>query len=158
MDLTVETVRFFNIGFTSLKRFPGQGKIHGERTTKVSLRYSVGGKIVRRNSFPVIVSTSIAARIGAVLAQRGAITIAVGSHVKIPLGAQISADTIYVYGTLDAADLTGIFAKAKVYCCGACIPTDLPVERGFHALRASVGNMPSGMYNLALRAGETCLS
>ncbi len=61
-------------------------------------------------------------------AQRGTITIPVGSHVKIPLGAQLCADTIYVYGTLEAADLTGICAAAKVYCYGTCIPPDLPVE------------------------------
>ena len=66
--------------------------------------------------------------VGTTQAQRGTITIPVGSHVKIPLGAQLCADTIYVYGTLEAADLTGICAAAKVYCYGTCIPPDLPVE------------------------------
>jgi len=65
---------------------------------------------------------------GTTLAQRGEVTIPVGAHVKIPLGAQLCADTFYVYGTLEAADYSGICATAKVYCYGTCIPPDLPVE------------------------------
>ncbi|NOY05180.1 MAG: T9SS type A sorting domain-containing protein [Chlorobi bacterium] len=65
---------------------------------------------------------------GTSVAQRGDITIPVSTHVKIPLGAQLCADTFYVYGTLEAADYSGVCATAKVYCYGTCLPPDLPVE------------------------------
>ncbi|NOY05167.1 MAG: T9SS type A sorting domain-containing protein [Chlorobi bacterium] len=75
-----------------------------------------------------LISVLIIVFTGATLAQRGDITIPVGSHVKIPLGAQLCADTFYVYGTLEAADYSGVCATSKVYCYGTCIPPDLPVE------------------------------
>jgi HYDIN/CFA65/VesB family protein len=59
------------------------------------------------------------------LGQNCSITIPAGARGYVPLNAQLCADTINVYGTLECANVQSICGSATVHCYGTCIPPEL---------------------------------
>ena len=60
-----------------------------------------------------------------VFPQGSVFTISSGSEIAISAGAQLCADTIYVYGTLNCTSVACVCGHTSIFCYGTCIPPEL---------------------------------
>jgi hypothetical protein len=78
-----------------------------------------------RIRFLFLLSVWIGFLSGTALCQRGTITIPSGESIRVTDDAQLCADTVYVYGTLECASESGICPGMVVICRGTVIPSSL---------------------------------